>query len=132
MSADKHPAKVLADWHDSAPYVPNSFGRKTAELLRSIPALEAECDQRRTELAIRHERQHETEALAGQYLVQRDDARAERDQLRARFAASEASEAALIEALEQIATQHGQWNNGMWAAGVARAAIAKTKEARRG
>lgn len=55
----------------------------SADMLRTIPALEAERDKLRTELAIRHERQHETEALAGQYLVQRDDVRAERDQLRA-------------------------------------------------
>ena len=31
----------------------------------------------------------------------------------------------LLEALRQIVEQHGQWNNGIWAANVARAAIAK-------
>ena len=50
MSADKHPAEVLAGWHDSMPYVPNSFGHKTAEMLRRIPALEAERDQLRAEV----------------------------------------------------------------------------------
>lgn len=28
-----------------------------------------------------------------------------------------------LEALRQIVGQHGQWNNGMWAANIARAAI---------
>lgn len=36
-----------------------------------------------TELTKRHKRLHDTEELAGHYLVQRDDATAERDQLRA-------------------------------------------------
>lgn len=31
----------------------------------------------------------------------------------------------LLEALQQIVEQHGQWNNGIWAANIARAAIAK-------
>lgn len=31
----------------------------------------------------------------------------------------------LLEALRQIVEQHGQWNNGIWAANIARAAIAK-------
>lgn len=31
----------------------------------------------------------------------------------------------LLEALKKIAEQHGQWNNGIWAANIARAAIAK-------
>ncbi len=31
----------------------------------------------------------------------------------------------LLEALRQIVEQHGQWNNGMWAANIARAAITK-------
>lgn len=33
----------------------------------------------------------------------------------------------LVEALRQIAEQHGQWNNGMWAARIARAALAKAQ-----
>lgn len=35
----------------------------------------------------------------------------------------------LREALRKIAEQHGQWNNGMWAAGIARAAIANKEDA---
>jgi hypothetical protein len=31
----------------------------------------------------------------------------------------------LLEALRQIVEQHGQWNNGIWAANIACAAIAK-------
>ena len=35
---------------------------------------------------------------------------------------------ALLEALRQIVEQHGQWNNGIWAANIARAAIKAVKE----
>ena len=31
----------------------------------------------------------------------------------------------LLDALREIVGQHGQWNNGMWAANIARAAITK-------
>lgn len=33
----------------------------------------------------------------------------------------------LLEALRQIVEQHGQWNNGIWAANIARAAIKAAK-----
>ena len=33
----------------------------------------------------------------------------------------------LLEALRQIVEQHGQWNNGIWAANIARAAIAEAE-----
>ena len=33
----------------------------------------------------------------------------------------------MLEALKQIVEQHGQWNNGIWAANIARAEIAKAE-----
>lgn len=35
----------------------------------------------------------------------------------------------LLEALRQIIEQHGQWNNGIWAANLAHAAINKSEAA---
>lgn len=53
-------------------------------------------------------------------------------ELHPRFAAVEAERDALrqqrgdlLSALRQIVEQHGQWNNGIWAANIARAAISK-------
>lgn len=40
----------------------------------------------------------------------------------------EAQRDALLEALRQIVEQHGQWNNGIWAANIARAAIKAVEE----
>ena len=36
----------------------------------------------------------------------------------------------MLEALRQIVEGHGQWNNGIWAANIARAAIAKAEGAK--
>ena len=45
-----------------------------------------------------------------------------------RLSAVEAQRDALLEALRQIVEQHGQWNNGIWAANIARAAIKAVEE----
>ena len=55
----------------------------------------------------------------------------EANQKRSRAAADElrrlhAANAELMAALLRIIEQHGQWNNGIWAANIARAAISKT------
>ena len=53
--------------------------------------------------------------------------RALRELIDCATARAEAQRDALLEALRQIVGQHGQWNNGMWAANIARAAIAKAE-----
>lgn len=54
--------------------------------------------------------------------------RNERDNLRTQLAEEQAKVRELVEVLKEIAANHGNWNNGIWAANISLAAIAKYGE----
>jgi hypothetical protein len=71
-----------------------------AEAPAMLRALAAELERLQSELKARHKRQHDAEALAGGYLLQRDDAWAELERLRAQVAPS----LDLMEAVDNVLT----------------------------